>query len=708
MSLLDSLASLAQSLSLSSPSSVIRDRTEPITAYHQRLSNLYQKSRYNNVDALNSIINTLTTHAIADKTPSPPIIDGIFQLIRTLLLQNDLAFDLPELDQRLIREDNYALPLRRELEAKEPYLIHEDPIFETFTTTLYELTSNILIEHLPPAALNDEPSIFSIPIITAFKDPTALLKSILSAMFTTRDGTTGLAFAHTRNQLFENLCHIFKVSPQETLRNTNKINLPDKITAQELLPYFAHTPFADLLSIHIPFSIPPLWNNHAILLAPSGHGKTMALGAILAGFLQQKDPPAIFVIEPHNDLISQLEHLEIFGPNGHLSDRLTILDPADIPSLNFLDVGNELSSSVMESFTYLMSSLSSDLTKKQETAAAYILMLTQKIPGANIETLRQIMEERAKSVNTSQFAYAINQLEPFAQDFFHNQFYSANMGETRQQVAARLYTLLTNDTFRKMFSTTKNNFSPTDIMEHKGICLINANRDLLSDLGASVFGRWALTQIMLAGLKRPPNKRHLCLVVLDEAHLYFDASTERILSELRKFGVGLCASTQYLARIEDNIKAAIYGNTAIKIAGPVSHNDAVSLSREMFCDVKFIRSMKSVDFSHAEFALYTRNLQQAMQLTIPFGILLNAPKMTTQEHQQFRAKNREHFTSKEPPRSEAARPLQADTSITHKGPSAPEPLHVIPDTSPKGDTTTIPPTKPTPGKIIPEKFDGTF
>jgi hypothetical protein len=342
-----------------------------------------------------------------------------------------------------------------------------------------------------------------------------------------------------------------------------------------------------------------------------------------------------------------------------------VIDPIDKPGFNFLDVGEADAATVEENFKYLMSALSSELTTKQSTAATYILKLLQKIPNATIETLRQVMEESAKSIDKSAFAFAIAQLDPYAQDFFRKQFYSTNMGETRQQVAQRLYTVLANDLFRTMFTSPKNTFSIYDAIQEKKVVLINTSRDVLKKDGSALFGRWMLTQITAAGFKRPKNSP-LCLLVLDEAHQYFDDNTETILSELRKFGVGLCAATQFLNQIDDRTKAAIYGNTAIKMSGPVSHSDSVSLSREMFCTPEFIRSCRSVDKSHAEFALYTKSLHQAVKVTIPFGVLENAPQMTHQQYQTFRKENKARYGTYEGPAKKASKevPPLPPTSIS--------------------------------------------
>ena len=86
-------------------------------------------------------------------------------------------------------------------------------------------------------------------------------------------------------------------------------------------------------------------------------------------------------------------------------------------------------------------------------------MLLRAIPGATIDTLRQVMEEKAKTLDHSKYAPIIRSLDPLVQDFFANQFFNPGaMGETRQQINRRLYTVMANDTFRRMFAAPRNCF----------------------------------------------------------------------------------------------------------------------------------------------------------------------------------------------------------------------------------------------------------
>jgi len=123
--------------------------------------------------------------------------------------------------------------------------------------------------------------------------------------------------------------------------------------------YCAHTPFYQFLTARIPFEIPrELFASHVFICAPPRHGKTQLLSYFTARFLQDPDPPALFVLDPHGDYFTKLK--ERVPP-----ERLVELDPeTNPPPLNFLDFSS--GQYAFQSFQYLMSALSGGLTDKHD------------------------------------------------------------------------------------------------------------------------------------------------------------------------------------------------------------------------------------------------------------------------------------------------------------------------------------------------------
>jgi hypothetical protein len=98
---------------------------------------------------------------------------------------------------------------------------------------------------------------------------------------------------------------------------------------------------------------------------------------------------------------------------------------------------------------------------------------------------------------------------------------------------------------------------------------------------------------------------------------------------LRKVSCGFLGATQVWEQVATEVKAAVLGNTAIKIVGPVQHNDASVLSREMYCSIDFIRGMqRQGDEPFAPWAFYVNGMmKKAARVVVPFGVLEKMPKV---------------------------------------------------------------------------------
>lgn len=429
-----------------------------------------------------------------------------------------------------------------------------------------------------------------------------------------------------RKQLFENEAHMNGLSIRERRKKAVPAPQERKEPPEELIKlYFAGTPILPLFYAQVPFTIPrKTFASHGIILAPPNHGKTQLLGSLIASFLASDNPPGLFVLDPHGDLFTTLR-------SRVPASRLVCLDPdTQPPALNFLDFGSSTEAQTLQTFSYLMSSLSGGLSDKQGAIVPYLLKLLRKIPNASLETLRQIVDEKVKGVEKSQFASIIATLPAVDQGFFHNQFYNSRMQETKDAIGWKLYSALSSDAFRQMFSAKTNSFDADAAMRDRKVVLVKGARGALGDVGMQVFLQFIVAQFMAAALRReqlPPAARQLCLLFADEAHHIFNSQTANILTECRKYGLGFIAATQVVQQIPDDVKAAIYGATAIKIAGPVSHNDAQILSREMYTSSDFIRSMESVEGSHANWAISVAPSKKALKVRVPYGALERLPKL---------------------------------------------------------------------------------
>ena len=408
------------------------------------------------------------------------------------------------------------------------------------------------------------------------------------------------------------------------------------------------TSFSELLDAMVPFHIPrETWASHGIILAPPRFGKSQLLQTLIVDMLEQEDPVGMFVLDPHGDLFNKLK-------NRVDPSRLVVIDPdTNPPPLNFLDFGSSSEPQILATFTYLMSSLSGGLSDKQSGTTPYLLKLLRAIPNASLVTLRAIIDEKVTRADQSQFWKYIQSFpDEIDRGFFENQFFHTSMDVTKKAIGAKIYAAMGSDTFRKMFGAKTNSLNFDQLIADRKVVLFKGAYDSLGDEGMEIFLQYIIAQYYAAGRRReriPEQERHLTMMYVDEAHTVLKSPIiSKILVELRKFGCGFVAATQVLDQIADEVKASVYGATAIKIVGPVSSasGDAGQLAKDMYCHEQFIRSMKSVPKQYADWAFYAAaTTDRAVKVRLPYGALEAIPEHAEREflakHQQARAKTQQ-------------------------------------------------------------------
>ena len=489
------------------------------------------------------------------------------------------------------------------------------------------------------------------PLIELVPAPAELVASIVADImrFATDEPTTvrpGAALAH---RCKDALLNVSQINEETARKSPHRLTSPKQsgLAGEALVAaYLAGTPLQRLLTTPVGITVPRrAYQMHAAIFAPTGHGKTQTLQHIIVSFLNEPDPPAMFIMDSMGSMLKKIERLAVF--DNALKDRLVVLDPHDAPAFNFFKLEAGSYAQQMELFFYLFKALDQSLTPRQATTVAFLVQLMQKI-GGTLETFRQVCEDRHP-----RYTHAIDTLYPIARDFFNNQFYGRDkhINETKAQIAARLYTLARNPAFNRMFAAAENKFNAYDCIQQKKIVLVSTDRLFLGDDGSAIFGRYILAQCLAAALARAPlpeHQRHLALFIVDEAKAYFDEQTEKFLSDARQFGLGMFFATQYVSQLPEGVRRAMYGNTAIKYVGPVEYGDRLSLAREMNTTPEMIAGMRSFDRSHTEFALHVRadNLTpHAIKISVPMGTLERQPTMSDAAYRAMRARNRQRIAA---------------------------------------------------------------
>jgi hypothetical protein len=131
-------------------------------------------------------------------------------------------------------------------------------------------------------------------------------------------------------------------------------------------------------------------------------------------------------------------------------------------------------------------------------------------------------------------------------------------------------------------------------MDNKRIFIANLSKGLLGEDKANLLGSLLVTSFELAALERvevPEGKRQDFFLFIDEFHNFTTDSFATILSEARKYHLGITLSHQYLDQVHERVRHAIFGNVGSLVAFRVGESDAHLLANE------YGRSYTSSQFS---------------------------------------------------------------------------------------------------------------
>ncbi len=431
-----------------------------------------------------------------------------------------------------------------------------------------------------------------------------------------------------------------------------------KVAGSKLIEaYLGGTPLLPLFDYPLAVAIPNAVRfEHMHIVAGSGHGKTQTLqhfilhdlAAVAAG------EASVIVIDSQSDLINTIAGLQMFAPGEILADRLVLIDPTDIEwpvALNLFDVGQErldryspldrerLTNSILELYDFVLGSLlDAGMTQKQNVIFRYITRLLLHIPNATIHTLRELLEDGGYA----KYQLHISKLQGSARAFFEQVFNGKEFVATKRQVLRRLYGILENQTFERMFSHPKSKLDLFAEMNAGKVILINTAKDLLKENGTEVFGRFFIAMITQAAQERavlPPQARLPTFVFVDEANDYFDRNIGIILSQARKYNVGMVLAHQFLGQLDPKLHEAIAANTSIKFAGGVSAKDARALANDLRTEAEFIERQSKLSFA----AFIKGQTDNAVSLSIKPGQMEVQARMSEDDRDRVRERMRQHY-----------------------------------------------------------------
>jgi type IV secretory pathway VirB4 component len=288
------------------------------------------------------------------------------------------------------------------------------------------------------------------------------------------------------------------------------------------------------------------------------------------------------LFDPHGDLSTSLVHAaRIYRPDDHI--YLNPADSSDAFRFNPLasvheDRRPQAAAGLIEVFKKIWHD---DWGPRLEHLLRNVIFTLLEIQGSTIADIPPLLTNKAHRERVAA------QLENQAVKDFWETEYARYSGPFRAVIVAPLQNkigaLLTDPVLRRVFTGDGPQLDIRDIMDSGKCLIVNLDKGRLGEGPASILGSFLVSHIALAGLARSEQseaERRDFFVYLDEFHTFTTQALATMLSELRKYKVGLILAHQHLSQLDPAIRSAIFGNIGTLISFRVGAADAAYLARE--------------------------------------------------------------------------------------------------------------------------------
>lgn len=335
-----------------------------------------------------------------------------------------------------------------------------------------------------------------------------------------------------------------------------------------------------------PFGLRPLDRRaHMYVIGKTGTGKSSFLEGMIRQDILAGNGLAVF--DPHGDLV---ERLQAWMPDSRKPDLiyLNVPDPKQpfgfnplegVPPLRRTLAANGIVEALKKLFDdawgsrleYILRSALLLLLEQPEATLADVVRLFQDKEFRR-EAAERVTNEQVKRFWTTDF-----------------ERYGRQRSEAVTPIENKLGSLLVDPFVSRILTIPKSTFDPRQAIDSGKVLLVNLAKGKIGEAPAMLFGGMLVTMLGLAGLARadvPAAERRDFFMYLDEFQTFTTLALVNMLSELRKYGVGLILANQFMDQIDDEVRSAILGNAGTLVVFRVGAVDAARLVNELLPDLE--------------------------------------------------------------------------------------------------------------------------
>ncbi|MDD4412768.1 MAG: TraM recognition domain-containing protein [Patescibacteria group bacterium] len=381
---------------------------------------------------------------------------------------------------------------------------------------------------------------------------------------------------------------------------------------------------------------------HMYMVGKSGVGKSVLLANMAIQDAINGD--GFCVLDPHGDLVDDiLERI----PANRINDVICF-SPADMArpmGLNLL----EYDPRYPEQKTFVINEMIGIFDKlydlkstggpifEQYMRNAMLLIMSDPESGSTLLEIPRVLSDadfRNAKLDRCNDATVVN--------FWINEAAKAGgdaaLANIVPYITSKLTTFISNDIMRPIIGQQNSAFNLREIMDSKKILLVSLPKGVIGELNAHLLGMILVGKILMAALSRadnPQSARNPFYLYIDEFQNFTTDSITQVLSEARKYGLGLILAHQYIGQLSPKgntaIKEAVFGNVGSIISFKVGPEDAEFLEKAFKPEFS-VTDLMNVDKYTAFVRLLIDNMNaRAFTMQTPWPLFGQSDKMIAQQ-----------------------------------------------------------------------------
>ncbi len=412
-------------------------------------------------------------------------------------------------------------------------------------------------------------------ILRTFDKNEWLLSFAKKQLWNIKEITSLYHFPHSR----------FNKSPRLKWQMYKVIAAPDNLPHEWLL--LGHNLYAGIKKeIRVPFKDRL---RHFYIIGQTGTGKSSA--QVLMAKQDMDMGNGFCVVDPHGELC---ETILRFFPKERIDD-LIYFDAAnfDFPlGFNILTAKNEderniITGDLIDMFVQMYGHDVFGPRIQDYFRNAVLALMEQPEWGTLTEIVRLFVDPAFQKMIVK------NVTNPVVRSWWEKTYGSMGDKEKQEMIPyfqAKFGPFTTDGIIRNIIGQPTSSFNMAEAMQQKKIILVNLSKGLLGPINSELLGRMVVTQIQVAAMGRagiPEDQRVPFYLYIDECQNYVSKSIESVLSEARKYKLGMVLAHQYIDQLKKDwlgggmdLSKAIFGNVGNMLSYKVGAADAEFLEKE--------------------------------------------------------------------------------------------------------------------------------